>query len=61
MALLPLDERDTAILEQELKNLKDTYRKCSEILAPRMTPESIRALDRINDAMEAIREELMKR
>ncbi len=61
MNLPPLNERDAAILEEK-KRLEDVYKKCAEIFgSPNISPEGARALDRINEAIQAIGVELKNR
>lgn len=61
MSLPPLDKRALAVLEEERKRLQDTYQKCAELLGPNISPSGARALDRINDAVEAIEKEISTR
>lgn len=61
MSLPPLNERDLTILDEERKRLGDTYRKCAGVFGPNISPSGARALDRINDAMEAIEREISTR
>ncbi|WP_277983889.1 hypothetical protein [Sphingomonas faeni] len=61
MTLPPLDERDLTILDEERKRLGDTYKKCARAFGPNISPSGARALDRINDAMEAIEQEISTR
>lgn len=61
MTLPPLSERATAVLEEELRRLGETYKSCAEVFAPNITPNAAKALDRVNDAMIAIQAELRDR
>lgn len=61
MSLPPLTERDLGVLVEERERLQDVYRKCAEVLGPYITPSGARALDRINDAVEAITKEIESR
>ena len=61
MSLPPLNERALIILDAERKRLGDTYQKCAEAFGPSISPSGARALDRINDAMEAIEREIATR
>lgn len=61
MALPRLDERSLDVLKEERKKLQETYDKCAKIFGPNISPSGARALDRINDAMEAIEKEIATR
>jgi hypothetical protein len=61
MTLPPLDERSVGVLRAEKKRLEEAYKKCAEILGPIVSPSGARALDRINDAVDAIEKELQTR
>ncbi len=61
MALPPLDERALTVLKQERKRLEATYKNCAEIFGPNRSATAIEALERINDAMEAISKEIAAR
>lgn len=61
MALPPLSERSTAVLQEKLERLRQTYNTCAEIFSPNITPNAAKALDRINDAIGAIGAELQSR
>ncbi len=61
MSLPPLDERASTVLRAERDRLKDTYNKCAEALGPVISPSGARALNRIDDAVEAIEKELFDR
>jgi hypothetical protein len=61
MGLLPLSERDLGVLKEERDRLQDTYERCSEIFGPGAGPNAAKALDGINDAIEAIDAEIADR
>lgn len=61
MSLPPLDERSLENLKAELGKLHDTYKECAKMLSPSISPHGARALDRINDAMDAIQKEIETR
>jgi hypothetical protein len=61
MGLPPLDDRSIAVLQEELGRLEDTYENCAKIFGPNISPSGARALDRINDAREAIQKEISTR
>lgn len=57
----PLDKRTLAVLEEERRRLQNTLDRCTEILAPNISPIAGEALARINDAIEAIGQEIVNR
>ena len=61
MPLPPLDERAIQCLQKELEHLQTTYKECAEIFSPNISPNGVKALDRINDAMNAISNEIRER
>jgi hypothetical protein len=61
MSMPPLDERSLAILIEERERLEGAYKKCAEAFGPHISPSGARALDRINDAMDAISKEIATR
>ena len=61
MSLPPLSDRETNILQEQRKKLEHTYDECAKIFGAPISPNAARALDRINDAMEAIDKEIIER
>jgi len=61
MPLPPLSDRETIILQEQRKKLEHTYDECAKIFGALISPNAVRALDRINDAMDAIDKELSAR
>lgn len=59
--LPPLDQRSLDVLVEEAKRLAEAYKSCAGVLGTPISPNGARALDRINDAMEAIRKEIQDR
>ena len=61
MPLPPLSERETIILQEQRRKLEHTYEECAKIFGAPISANAARALDRINDAMEAIDREISAR
>lgn len=61
MSLPSLEDRELGVLKEELGRLEKVYKNCFEVLSKDLTDHGIRALDRINDAIEAVNAELQDR
>jgi len=56
-----LEERSIPVLAKEHGNLKDTYKKCEEDFGPIINDNGKKALKGIEDAINAIEEEIERR
>lgn len=61
MALAPVNQRSSSNLMKELQNLVDCKKKCAEIFGEPLNKNGETALERIQDAIDAIKSELSSR
>ncbi|WP_339716547.1 hypothetical protein [uncultured Sneathiella sp.] len=62
MARPPLDKRSVDNLEQQLRQLREVYNACSEMSSNLIPTENTQsALERIEEGISAIEEELKRR
>lgn len=61
MTMLPLSERNLAVLEEEIKRLEATHKECEKALGPNLTSNSAEALKKIKEAIGGLQEELKVR
>jgi hypothetical protein len=58
MTIPPPSERSTPNLVEEVKRLRKTYKESAKTLGPHISQEGAKALDRINDGIEVLEQEL---